>query len=184
MPAPALRELCAVFARHGNLTFGGGNAMIAELHREVVVKRGWVSQHAFDLVYALSRATPGTNVLAFSTAIGWMLRGWRGAMIALVGGSLPCALFVIAVTSLYDDWSRNPTAALAFRGAIVAAVGVMLIAGVTIIRPHWRSLSWAKVLVFVGGSAIASSFFSVSPIRILLVMSVAGYFWPAPKVDA
>lgn len=54
MSSPPLRSLAAVFARHGNTTFGGGSATIATLHGLIVTKREWVSQQQFDLSYALS----------------------------------------------------------------------------------------------------------------------------------
>jgi Chromate transporter len=66
MSSPPLRSLAAVFLRHGNMTFGAGSATIATLHREIITKRGWVTQRQSDLTYALSRLTPGTNLLAFS----------------------------------------------------------------------------------------------------------------------
>jgi chromate transporter len=33
--------------------------------------------------------TPGTNLLAFCTGIGWLLRGLSGALIALLAASVP-----------------------------------------------------------------------------------------------
>ena len=178
MDAPSLRALFGVLARYGNLTFGGGTATIAALHGEIVERRAWLSQHRFDLAYALSRLTPGTNVIAFSTAIGWMLRGWAGAIITLLGGSVPCAALAVFVTAFYELWSRNTRAQTALRGAIVAAVAVVIMTGVTILRPHWNTASWAKLLVFVGGSLVLSLVFSISPIRILLTAALLGYFWP------
>jgi chromate transporter len=178
MSAPSLRTLAAVFVRHGNLTFGGGSATVTTLHRELVERRGGIEQHLFDLAYALSRLTPGTNLLAFSTAIGWMLRRWSGAIVTLLAGSLPCAALAVAVTAFYELWSRNATAQIAIRGALAAAAGVMVITGVTIIRPHWRGASWVKLLVFVGGSFGSSVLFLIPPIRILFVAAVLGCLWP------
>lgn len=183
MRSPSLRTLAAVFVRYGNLTFGGGSATIATLHREIVERRRWIEQHPFDLAYALSRLTPGTNLLAFSAAIGSMLRSWRGAIITLLAGSLPCAGLAVAVTVFYELWTRDVTTQIALRGALAAAVGVMVITGVTIIRPHWRSASWVKLLVFVGGS-FASSFLSIPPIRVLFVAAVLGWLWPVTERKA
>jgi len=181
MPQPSLRALAAAFIRYGNLTFGGGSATIATLHREIVERRGWIEQHPFDLAYALSRLTPGTNLLAFSTAIGWMLQQWAGASTTLLAASLPCSALAVAVTAFYELWSRNATAQAALRGALAAAVGVMVITGVTIIRPHWRGASWVKLLLIVGGSFVSSLLFSIPPIRILLVAAVLGSLWPVAE---
>jgi chromate transporter len=96
---PSLREMGWVFARYGNVTFGGGSATIAVLQQEVVTRRKWLGQSPFGLSYALSRLAPGTNLLAFCTAAGWFVQGWSGALVALVDASVPCSILaVLALT--------------------------------------------------------------------------------------
>lgn len=82
-------ELPSIFGRFRNITFGGGSATITVLHREIVSKRSWISEEIFALCYALSRVTPGTNLLAFETGVGWIVRGWIGAIISLVAVRFP-----------------------------------------------------------------------------------------------
>jgi hypothetical protein len=90
-------------------------------------------------------------------------------------------MLAVLVTAFYELWSRNATAQTALRGAIVPAVAVVIMTGVTILRPHWRYVSWLKLLSFVGGSMAASLLLSVSPIRILLIAALLGYFWPVAE---
>jgi len=130
------------------------------------------------LSYALSRLTPGTNLLAFCTAVGWLLRRWAGALICLLAASIPCSIIVLAVTCLYESWSTNRFMAVALHGALSAAVGVMFITGVTLIRPHWRAATTIQLTAFVGGSFTANYFLSVSPLLVLLIAAAAGWFWP------
>jgi chromate transporter len=66
---PSLGKLALVFARYANLTLGGGSATAATMHRELVVKRKWLSEDQFTLSFALGRVTPGTNLLAFCTRL-------------------------------------------------------------------------------------------------------------------
>src|SRR3984957_6561754 len=84
----SVAELASIFGRFGNITFGGGSATIAVLHREIVSKRKWISEEVFALCYALSRVTPGTNLLAFETGAGWIVRGWSGALVSRLSLSL------------------------------------------------------------------------------------------------
>jgi len=177
-PAPDLSELAKVFVRYGNLTFGGGSATIAILHEEIVERRRWLGEDPFQLSFALSRLTPGTNLLAFGAAIGWLLRGTKGALVALVAGSVPAAVAAVALTAMFDLWSRNTTVQVALRGALAAAVAVMLITGVTLIRPHWKAASIPKMVIFVGGAFALAQFFSLAPLRVLFLAAIAGYFWP------
>lgn len=175
---PKLTELATVFARFGNFTFGGGSATVAVLRDEIVDRRGWLTTVKADLSFALSRLTPGTNLLAFCSAVGWLLRGWRGALVALVAGSVPSSLLAVLVTALYESWSRNPFVQVALRGALAAAVGVMIITGVTLIRPYYRETSWFQLALFTGGSFGLAYFLDVSPLRVLLASTVVGIFWP------
>jgi len=48
----------------------------------------------YGLAYGLARVTPGTNVLAFSAAVAWFLRGWPGALAAVVAGTIPSTILV------------------------------------------------------------------------------------------
>src|SRR4051812_45020695 len=98
---PKLAEIASVFARYANTTFGGGSATIAVLREQILTRRGWIDEAEFDLSYALSRLTPGTNLLAFCTAAGWTARRWPGAVIALLASSLPCSILAVIVTVFY-----------------------------------------------------------------------------------
>ena len=80
---PGLGRIAWVFARYGNFTLGGGSATTATLHRALVEKRHWLTDDLFALCFALGRITPGTNLLAFCTGSGWLLRGMPGAIASL-----------------------------------------------------------------------------------------------------
>jgi chromate transporter len=135
MPRPTLGLIASVFLRYGNWTFGGGSATVGVLQSELVNKRKWVSQETFSLSFALARITPVTNLLAFGTGIGWLLRGVGGTISALLAGSIPCSLVVLIVTALYESWHQNRVVAVGLLGALAAAVGVMIATGWTLIRP-------------------------------------------------
>jgi chromate transporter len=175
---PALRDLATVFVRFGNFTFGGGSATIAVLRDELVAKRAWITTFNVDLSFALSRLTPGTNLLAFCTAVGWLLRGWSGAVVALVAGSVPSSIFALLFTALYEYWMGNPFVKVSLHGALAAAVAVMIVTGWTLIRPYYRQSSWLEIGVFIGGAFGLAYFLDVPPFRVLLLSAAAGLFWP------
>lgn len=174
---PTLRELAAAFVVQGNFTYGGGSATIATLHHEIVDKRRWLTEEPFQLSYALSRLTPGTNLLAFSACIGYLLRRSRGALVTLLAGSIPCAAMAFALTALYSFWSRNAFVHVAIHGALAAAIAVVFMTGVTLIRPHWRTASRARIAVFVVGSFTAVEFLGLSPLQVLLLAALGGGVW-------
>ena len=156
-PPPRLLEIAGIMAREGSLTFGGGGPTTIALEKALVHGKAWLSRARFRLAYALSRFTPGTNVFAFCTALGWQMRGIPGAMVALIGASVPCSVVTIAITVLLQIWQDNPSAAVALQVASAVAIGLVAASCWPLVRPHVRKRTWARTLVLLGG-AIALQF--------------------------
>ena len=178
-PQASLRAIAAAFARYANATFGGGSATTAVLHRELVDERAWVSAGRFALIYALARLTPGTNLLALCTGLGWQLSSWRGAVVALLAASVPCSLIVVLVTYFFEQWSQNRIAQLAIKGAVAAAVGITVVTCWTISKPYLRSTQWARAALIGVAAFVLAVGFGIQPIRVLLGAAALGMLWPA-----
>jgi chromate transporter len=181
MSQPSLKQIADVFVRYANFTLGGGSATTAVIHGEVVSKRRWVSEEQFALSFALGRLTPGTNLLAFCVGIGWIVRRWSGAVVALLAASIPCTAFVVIITVLFARWQENPYAQAAIKGAVAAAVAVTVKTVWTIAHPYFRSGNRIRVLL-IGAAAFALDVFAgISPIDVLLLAAVIGFFLPEPS---
>lgn len=170
------RELARIFFRIGGLTFGGGNAGIAAINRELVTKRAWLSQSQFDFCYALARVAPGTNLLAFCVAVGWQLLGWPGALVAVVSLSVPSAVLVIVFTHIYEAWHTHPLAQTVNRGLLAATIGIIVASACVLVRPSLTSGKWLRSVVIVTG-AMSLTFYSVLPLRVLALAAFVGLIW-------
>ncbi|HLM82296.1 MAG TPA: chromate transporter [Terriglobales bacterium] len=174
-------QMASIFGRFGNITFGGGSATIAVLHREIVSKRRWISEEVFALCYALSRVTPGTNLLAFETGIGWIVRGWVGGIIALVAGSVPCSTLAVLVTFAYESFSQNVLVARAIRGALAATVGLMLVTSIQLLRPHLSKHHFVFPVALALLSFFAVWKVGVPPVLDLGIAALLGVFLPSRR---
>jgi chromate transporter len=174
---PTLAALASVFGRYANTTFGGGSATIAVLKEQIVRKRGWIDEAEFDLSYALSRLTPGTNLLAFCTAAGWTARRWLGAIVALLASSIPCSLLALLVTVFYDELHGSPLFHAALRGALAAAVAIMVSTAWVFAEPHVKAAPRKAVAVVPCAIALSLGM-HLSPVEILLLAALAGLVWP------
>lgn len=123
---------------------------------------------------------PGTNLLAFCVGIGWTLKRWSGAVVALLAASIPCTAMVVVLTALFSRWQENPYAQAAIKGAIAAAVAITVKTVWTIVHPHYRPGNRVRV-VLIGAVAFALHVFaSLTPIEVLLIAVVIGLLLPAP----
>jgi chromate transporter len=174
---PGLLELGSLFCRVGSLTFGGGNPTTVALQYELIERRGWLDQTTFAVCYAFSRLTPGTNLLAFCTAAGWTVRKWPGALVALLAASLPCSAIAVLFTFLYGSANKNQFVAIAIRGMLASAVGILLASSWELVRPYLSTTQWLRTAVVFAGSIILAVGFRMSPIPIILLSALLGFAW-------
>jgi chromate transporter len=173
--------LARVFLRNGTFTFGGGDATTASLQRELVANREWLSEHDFAACYAVSRVTPGTNLLAFCTAVGWTLLGLRGALSALLLASIPGAVVLMLMTGFYAAATGNPWLMSGIHAALAAAVGIMLAAVWTLLRGPLRRRP-ARTLVFAIPALVLSLYGLLSPLEVLALAATVGLVAPERDV--
>jgi chromate transporter len=175
---PTLGRLAEIFFRIGNTTFGGGFVTIGMLGRELVETRRWLSHEQYQFAFALSRVTPGTNLIAFCAAVGALLKGNAGAIAAVLALTLPTAAIAVFFIYGFENWQTNRYVAAALVGTVAAVAGMMWSTIWIILRPHiggW--LQNLQVVLIAGGAFLASWVFDVSPLTVILAGTLIGFFW-------
>src|ERR1700688_494181 len=99
----SLIALAIVFAPLSLLSFGGGNAVLADIAQQAIAVHHWTSEREFADLFALSRAAPGPGSM-LATLIGWRVAGIPGALIATVAFYLPSALLVFGAARVWGRW--------------------------------------------------------------------------------
>jgi chromate transporter len=179
---PSLPEFTGVIFRAANFTVGGGGPAIAMLLREMVYKRRWMSEEGYAMCYALARVTPGTNMIAFYTATGWLLKRWRGAIAAMIAGSLPCCVFAALVTAGFERVNGNRWVQGAMDSALAASVGLLLATFWLLVKPFLKRRDWKSGSAIVTASIVLSIYVGLSPVTVLILAALAGaLFKPGPE---
>src|SRR4030081_3765672 len=177
MTSFSLRRFALLCLRVANLTFGGGEPTMSVFFRELVVSRDWLTRERYGLIYSLARATPGTNILAFCAGVGWEVARWRGALVAVLSASVPCAAAVVWFTYAYSLWRSNPLAMSAIGGTLAAAVGMMAGAAVQLLRPRRQPGSRFRTVAIFAAGFLLSFGLNMAPIQVLALGALAGLFW-------
>lgn len=146
------RELASLFLKLGFFGFGGPAVHIAMMRREVVQRRGWLTDREFlDLVAAVG-LIPGPNSTELAIHIGYEKGGWRGLILAGLCFITPAVLLTGAIAMLYTRYGELPNVKplLYGIGAVLPAIIVLAIipmAKTTLVR---RQLIAPSIAVFLG----------------------------------
>ncbi|KVL17031.1 chromate transporter [Burkholderia sp. MSMB1826] len=121
--------LFGVFAPLSIATIGGGQAVIADIQRQVVDVHHWMSATQFVNDFAIARMAPGPGSL-LATLIGWQVAGFWGAVIATLALFGPTAFLIYGVAHL---WRRHRGA----RWQIALEAGLRPVAAGMILASVW-----------------------------------------------
>lgn len=152
-------EVFWVFLRLGLTSFGGPIAHLGYFREEFVRRRGWLDEAGFAQLLAICQFLPGPASSQLGFAIGLLRAGWRGALAAFVGFTLPSALLMFALALSAPHWIAHPTGAALVHGLKLVAVAVVAhgVWGMArSLTPDWRrrliALASALAIALIGGA--------------------------------
>ncbi len=176
MRRPHLTDVTRLFFRVGVTVFGGGDPTIAILQREFY-RRDWLSPEKFAIAFGLARLTPGTNVLAFCAAAGWYILGLAGALAAVLAITIPASVLVVWLTRAYDLTAHSKLAQSVATALLAAAVGTMIGAALLLVRSQCKPGRWLKPVIISSGAFLLAFLAKLSPLQVIAVAAVVGFFW-------
>lgn len=167
-----MRELLTMFGsffKIGLFTFGGGYAMVPIIQREVIDHRGWVDRDEFVELLTLAQSAPGPIALNTSVFVGYKVRGYAGALAALLGVVVPAFTVILLVAIYFAQFRENVYVNAAFKGMRPAVVALIVSPIVSLSKGMgvWKYALAAVVALFVWWSG-------VSPIWLIIVAAAVG----------
>ena len=88
-------DVFRIFLRLGLTSFGGPIAHLAYFRDEFVTRRGWLTERSYADLVALCQFLPGPASSQVGMAVGLSRCGYRGALAAWAGFTLPSAIALI-----------------------------------------------------------------------------------------
>jgi chromate transporter len=133
-----LTRLALVFGMLSLLGFGGGNAIIPQMHADVVDKYHWISSAQFARFFALGKLAPGPTT-TMAALVGFAVTGVLGAIVATLAVFVPAGVVVFAAGHWWERLRGN-----AWRERFARAI-----------KPVVLGLIWAGVVTLGRGAADA-----------------------------
>ena len=120
------REALRFWLQLGFISFGGPAGQIAIMHRELVERRGWVSEKRFLHALNFCMVLPGPEAQQLATYLGWLMHKTRGGIAAGLLFVLPSLLMLIALSWVYMAFGTTPLVAALFYGVKPAVAAIVL----------------------------------------------------------
>ena len=153
--------------------------MIPLMEQELVDRRQWLSREEFLDQLALSQSMPGVLAVNMATGLGYRLRGFRGALSAIVGNIAMPILFILLLAMIFHQFRDNVYVEHFFMGVRPAVVALIAAPVFRLAQSANIPLStcWIPIL-----SAILIWLFDVSPILIILATILLGFLYGRIKM--
>jgi chromate transporter len=145
-----LLTIILVFAPLSLISFGGGQAIIADMQHQVVDIRHWMSGPEFADLFALSRAAPGPSTL-IAALIGWQVAGFAGAIVGTLAIYIPSSLVVYGAVRWWHASKDSPWRTALERGLMPVAVGLVFAGALAVLEAaHVSALQIFTTVVAAG----------------------------------
>lgn len=162
------------FFKIGTFTIGGGYAMIPVMEDELVRKRQWMSEQEFMDQLALSQSLPGVLAVNMASGVGFRLRGFRGALVAIGGNVLVPIAIILLLAVAFRELRHYPVVEHFFMGvrpAVVALIAAPVFRLAKTARIGWRTC-WIPV-----AAAGLIWLLGVSPVWVVLGAALLGFVY-------
>ena len=118
-------DVFLVFLRLGLTSFGGPIAHLAYFRDELVARRQWLEDAEFARLVALCQFLPGPASSQLGFALGLRRAGWKGALGAFVGFTLPSALAMACIALYLPAFGATEAGLAVVHGLKLVAVVVV-----------------------------------------------------------
>ncbi|WP_161807047.1 chromate transporter, partial [Hymenobacter sp. AT01-02] len=121
-----LLPLGLAFVKIGSVLYGSGYVLLAFLDADLVQRFHWLTTPQLLDAVVVGQVTPGP-VFTTATFVGYVLLGWRGALVATVGIFLPAFVFVSLSRNLVTQLRESPLAGAFLDGLNASSWALMAV---------------------------------------------------------
>lgn len=143
--------------------------MIPMIEREIIDKRGWFEKEDFRNQFTLAQASPGPIALNTAVFVGYRVKGYRGAVAAVLGSIIPSFTIILLIVVFLAGFKDNAYVEAAFKGirpAVTAMIAVPFLKWIF-------DLKWYFIILAVA-VALTIWMTDISPVIFILAGIIAG----------
>lgn len=124
-PTYTLRQLVLYFLKLGTTGFGGPVALVGYMHKDLVEKRGWISEEEYKQGLALAQLAPGPLAAQLAIYLGFVHHKILGASLAGIAFIIPSFVMVVLLGMAYKLYGGLAWMQAVFYGVGAAVIGII-----------------------------------------------------------
>jgi chromate transporter len=158
-PSYSLLQLVGYMLRLGALGFGGPVALVGYMYRDLVERRGWISDADYKEGMTLAQIMPGPLAAQLAMYLGYVHFSLLGATLAGLAFVLPSFLMVVGLGALYVAYGGLSWMQAVFYGVGASVIGIIAMSAykLTTKSVGKDKLLWAIYLVSAGVTVVTQS---------------------------
>ena len=162
---PGFWEAFRFWVKLGFISFGGPAGQIAIMHKELVERKRWVSNHRFLNALNYCMLLPGPEAQQLAVYIGWLLHNIRGGIVAGAFFVIPSMFILFGLSYVYVAFGKIAWVASIFEGLKAAVMAIVFGA---VIRIGQKSLKNA-VMISIAAISFVAIFFLKAPFPAIVI---------------
>jgi chromate transporter len=127
VPTYTLWQLVKYALYLGTLGFGGPAALVGFMHRDLVERRGWISEADYKEGLAVAQLMPGPLAAQLAIYLGYVHYRVAGATLVGIAFVLPSFFMVIAIGMAYVAFGGLTWMQAVFYGVGAAVIGIIAV---------------------------------------------------------
>src|SRR6266545_2313004 len=173
--APGFGALLRYYLGLGTWGFGGPIATVGYMQRDLIERRHWLRESEFLDGVALGQTMPGPLAAQVVMWVGFLRKGWAGALATAAAFIGPSFLLVLTVAAIYARYSGLAIVQALFYGIAPAVMAIIAIAAYKLARLTnrrdvrlWAISAVLATVTAVTGAEIAYLFIAAGLLMIVL----------------
>jgi chromate transporter len=126
-PAYTLWQMVLYALKLGTFGFGGPVALVGYMHRDLVERRGWISEADYKEGLTLAQLMPGPLAAQLAIYLGYVHYGNPGATLVGVAFVIPSFLMVVGIGAAYVAYGGITWMQAVFYGVGASVIGIIAI---------------------------------------------------------
>jgi chromate transporter len=154
-PRYTLSQLVAYALKLGAIGFGGPVALVGYMYRDLVERRGWISEAEYKEGLTLAQLMPGPLAAQLAMYLGFVHYRLRGATLVGLAFVLPSFWMVVGLGWLYVRYGGLAWMQAVFYGVGAAVIGIIAISAWKLTRRNIGGDPLLWVIYLVSGAITA-----------------------------